>query len=511
MTPPIRRSIALSVAALLSGCAVGPDYKPLSQAELKVPAGFTAPPPATVGEADVSRWWQAFGDPLLTQLVERGLAANLDVAQAGARLRQARAQLRVARADLFPTVNASGSVNRSIGRSSNTSTIITNGTGTTGIDPTGTGAGTGATTATVISTGGDTTIYRAGFDAAYEVDLFGGIRRSVESARATADSSEATLHNTQLTIASEIALNYVQARLAQAQLAVARATLAAQDETLQIVDWRVQAGLVSSLDREQARTLRAQTAATIPQLETSYVAAVNRLAVLLGEAPGAVTALVDPVRPVPIAPVAIAEAIPAAVIARRPDVAAAERTAAADTAAIGVAEAQLYPALRLSGTLGGSGTAIGDVVSTAVGSLLGSLTAPIFQGGRLRAQVDSSRAAAAASLAAYRQTVLVALEEVENALTSVRAAEQREREQAIANEASNNAAIYARLQYRSGLIDFQSLLDTERSLLNANNSRTSALADRATATVQLYKALGGGWETAPMPATALATQSDKRP
>ncbi len=484
-----------TIPALLAGCAVGPEYRPQSASELKVPAAFAAPfPAATMAEADVARWWRAFGDPVLTGLVERGLAANLDVAQARGRLATARAQLRATRADLFPAVDATGSVTRSVGQGG-TSTIITNGTGT----------GAGANTAVVVDRGGDTTIYRAGFDAAYEIDLFGGIRRGIEAARAVAQSSEATLHDTQLTIASEIGLNYVDARLAQAQLAIATATLAAQDETVQIVGWRVQAGLVSSLDQEQARQLRAQTAASIPQIRTRYVAAVNRLAVLLGEAPGAVTAAIDPAAPVPLAPVAIAAAIPADVIRRRPDVAAAERTAAAETARIGVAQAALYPALRLSGTIGGSGTAVGDVVSTAIGSLLGSLSAPLFQGGRLRAQVAAQRGTAEAALAAYRQTVLVALEETENALTALANAETRERYQIEADAAARAAIVYARSQYRAGLIDFQTLIDSERTLLTADTNRAQARADRATATVQLYKALGGGWQAADAPAAAPAS------
>lgn len=472
---------------------MGPDYRPLTATDLKVPDQFAAArPAAAMEEADVARWWRRFGDPVLTDLVERGLAANLDVAQARGRLATARAQLRASRADLFPTIDATGSVTRSVGQGG-ASTIITNGTGTGG----------GANTAVVFDRG-DRTIYRAGFDAAYEVDVFGGIRRTIEAARAAAQSSEATLHDTQLTIASEIALNYVDARLAQTQLAIATATLTAQDETVEIVGWRVQAGLVSALDQEQARQLRAQTAASIPTLRTSYVAAVNRLAVLLGEAPGAVTPAIDAARPVPLAPVAIAAAIPADVIRRRPDVAAAERTAAAETARVGVAQAALYPALRLSGTIGGSGTAVSDVVSTAIGSLLGSLSAPLFQGGRLRAQVAAQRGTAEAALAAYRQTVLVALEETENALTALANAETRERSQIEADEAARAAILYARSQYRAGLIDFQTLLDSERTLLTADTNRAQARADRATATVQLYKALGGGWEAADAPAAAAA-------
>jgi NodT family efflux transporter outer membrane factor (OMF) lipoprotein len=472
---------ALLLVAVLSGCSVGPNYRPPSASALKVPAQFNAAAPASAARAvDLTRWWQGFGDPLLTQLVERALAANLDIDAAGARLRQARANLRGARGQALPSLGASGSVGRSIERD-----------GGSVIDP-----NTGQT----ISVGGDTTIYRAGFDAAWEADIFGGIRRSIESARAGAEGAEAELHFTQLSVASEVALNYLDARLAQERLRIARANLASQDETLRIVGWRVQAGLVSSLDLEQARQLRAQTAATIPTLETGYTAAVNRIAVLLGEAPGAVTALIDPPGSIPIAP-SPANPIPADLLQRRPDISSAERSLAAETARIGVEKAQLYPALRLSGSFSGSATALADVPSAMIGSLLSSITAPIFQGGQIRAAIEGQRASADAALAAYRSSVLTALEDVENALTALAASERRERDVMASAQAAQNAAVYARSQYRAGLIDFQSLLESERSLLSTQDNQASARADRATATVQLYKALGGGWEAAPQPAT----------
>ena len=486
MTRIASSSRALLLTALLAGCTVGPNYRPPSPAALKVPEKFNASAPAAAQQVDLARWWTGFDDPVLTQLVERSLAANLDIDAAGARLRQARATLRGAKGQALPTLGASGSVTRSVGRD-----------GGSVIDP---------DTGTTISTGGDTTVYRAGFDAAWEADIFGGIRRSIQAARADAEGAEAELHSAQLTVASEVGLNYLDARLAQERLRIARENLASQDETLQIVGWRVQAGLVSSLDLEQARQLRAQTAATIPTLETGYVAAVNRIAVLLGEAPGAVTSIIDPARAIPLAP-SVQTAIPADVLARRPDVAAAERTLAAETARIGVREADLYPALRLSGSFSGSDTSLGDLPSAAIGNLVAAITAPIFQGGQIRAAIEGQRASTDAALAGYKSAVLVALEDVENALTALSASERREREVIISAEAARNAAIYARAQYRAGLIDFQSLLESERSLLSSQDSQASARADRATATVQLYKALGGGWEAAPMPQTA----SSQRP
>lgn len=481
---PFARPIgAVSLLALLSACAVGPDYRAPTASALKVPDSFVS---ARAGEeTDLSRWWTSFDDPVLTQLVDRGLAANLDVAVAGARLRQARATLRQQQGSALPSLSASGSVARSIGNQ-----------GSTFVDP---------TTGQTISRGGDTTIFRAGFDASWETDLFGGIRRSIEAARANAESAESDLHFAQVSVAAELGLNYLNARQAQAQLDIARRNLASQDETVQIVEWRVLAGLVSSQDLEQARQLRANTAATIPNLETNYNSAINRIAVLLGEAPGAVNRLMAAIQPVPLPPEAIGAGIPAEIVQRRPDIAAAERTLAAETARIGVAEAQLYPALRLGGSFTGSDTSLADLPGSMIGNIVSSITAPIFNGGQIRAQIEGQRASTDAAFATYRQTVLTALEEVENALAALTAAERREREVIAAADAAQNAVLYARSQYQAGLIDFQSLLETERSLLSTQDSRATARATRATATVQLYKALGGGWEAAPTPATAFSS------
>lgn len=480
---PYRPIGAASLLALLSACAVGPDYRAPTATALKVPDRFVAQRAGE--EVDLARWWTSFDDPVLTQFVEKALAANLDVAVAGARFRQARASLRQQQGGALPSLSTNGSVSRSIGNQ-----------GSTFVDP---------TTGQTISRGGDTTIFRAGFDASWEADLFGGIRRSIEAARANAESARSNLHFAQVGIAAELGVNYLGARQAQAQLDIARRNLASQDETLQIVEWRVQAGLVSSLDLEQARQLRANTAASIPNLETSYNSAVNRIAVLMGEAPGAVNTLMVTRQPIPLPPQAIGAGIPAEIIQRRPDIAAAERTLAAETARIGVAEAELYPALRLGGSFTGSDTSLSDLPGSMIGNIVSSITAPIFNGGQIRAQIEGQRASTDAALATYQQTVLTALEEVENALAALTAAEQREREVSIAADAAENAVLFARSQYQVGLIDFQALLETERSLLSTQDNRATARANRATATVQLYKALGGGWEAAPMPATALSS------
>jgi NodT family efflux transporter outer membrane factor (OMF) lipoprotein len=453
-----RRVSLLLATALLSACtSVGPDYRAPNAAELRVPESYYGAQPAP-SPAELATWWTQLGDPQLNSLVQRAIAGNLDLAVAMTRLKQARESLVQAQAGLLPTAQGSGGVRRSVGE------------------------------------GNDQTTLSIGADASWEIDLFGGISRSIEAARADADASRYDLGAVRVAIISELVTNYVQARQAQQRLALARDTLAIADDNLEIAGWRVQAGLVSSLDVEQARGARAQTAATIPTIEAQYAAAAFRLAVLTGEAPGALRGELDASKPVPDAPAAIAVGIPADTLRQRPDVRAAERTLAAQTARIGVAQAQLYPNLQLSGNIGSTALGVGGLVDQLAGSLFAGITQLIFDGGRTRSQVRSQRAAAEGALATYKQTVLTALEDVENGLVSLDAAKRRRTEFAVALDAANNQAILARSEYRAGLTDFQTLLEAERALLSARDGQISSHADQTLAIVQLYRALGGGWD-----------------
>lgn len=463
----VRKSILVSALAL-AGCAAGPGYKTASSVALKVPDAYVSAPQGSAQQQDISTWWAAFDDPVLTDLVDRALRANPSIDVAGARLRQARASARQANASFFPSISASGSANHSEAVSGE------------GMAQTG---------------------YRAGFDASYEVDLFGAVRRNSQAARASAAASLASLHNSQRTIAAEVVVNYVQLRAAQARLAVARSNLAFQTETRDIVRWRTEAGLSSALDLEQAETQLAQTSAGIPSLETSLNAAANRLATLLGEAPGALREMEAKDGAIPIVDDQVSAGVPADLLRQRPDLVAAERALAGAVARIGVAKAALFPALRLSGSITGSSASIGGVTDTLIGSAVASLIAPIFQAGRLHADVIKARAEADAALATYRAAVLAALEESENALTGLDKTRIREERLAKAETSAQAAATYARAQFRAGQIDFQKLLESERSLLTAQDTHAAARAERALAAVQLYKALGGGWQKAPMPRT----------
>lgn len=475
------RTAAGTIACLcLAACAVGPDYHTPEMAPF-VPADYATRPTGEAERPDMASWWSSFDDPMLAALIDRGLADNLDIAVAVARLRQAREALVQARAARYPTLGASAGVTRNFTEGSSSNSVIVDN---------GSGSGSGV----IVDTGGSgNTRFSLSGDASWQVDILGEVSRSVEAARADRAVAALDLVGVRTSLAAEIATNYIQVRLAQARLAIAEDTLVTQDDNLQIAGWRVQAGLVSALDVEQARTQRAQTAATVPTLQTNLANAINRLGVLVGQAPGTLRPqLFDP-KPIPVGPPAIAVGIPADTLRQRPDVRSAERALAAATARIGVARAQLFPALNVTGNVGTSALALGSLGNLITGSLFAGLTQTIFDGGRLRAQVRSQRAAAEAAFATYRQTMLLGLEEVENALVALEAAKARRRELTVALDAANNAAIYARSQYRAGLTDFQTLLDSERSLLSARDSLASAEGDQSLALVQLYLALGGGW------------------
>ncbi|RJF92908.1 efflux transporter outer membrane subunit [Sphingomonas cavernae] len=456
----IRPFLTLSLAALTAACAVGPDYRPTPAIDLGVPDTYTRGGGERLSPLVLSIWWKRFNDPALNALIDRAMTENLDLAQSTARLKQARESLVQARAGQLPSVDGSAGAGRNFSNSS-----------------------------------ADRSSFSIGGDAAWEIDLFGGISRGIEAARADAEGAEYDLAAVRVAIVSEVVTNYVQLRLAQEQIRIARETLTNDRENYDIARWRVQAGLVSSLDEEQARAQLARTAASIPRIETSFSGALNRIAVLTGQAPGAATQALEKSEPIPIAPTDIATGVPADTLRQRPDIRGAERTLAAATARIGVAEAELYPALRITGNIGTSAFSLGGLADTITGGLFSGLSQTIFDGGRRRSQVRSQQAAAEGAFAAYRQSVLTGLEDVENALVALDSSRARAEQLAIALDAANNSAILARSQYRAGLTDFQTLLQTEQSLLIARESYAAIQADTALSIVQLYRALGGGWQT----------------
>jgi len=470
----------MGTGVMVTGCTVGPDYKLKYPGELGVPTNYSVP--ATPTAEDLTQWWTRFNDPVLVTIVDQARVANTDLGQAVARLRQARESLVQNRATLLPTLSGSGGYQRNENL---------RGGGRSFTLPDGTVVDTGG--------GGGTNSFSAGLSASYQLGLFGEVRRTVEASGAAYQASGYDYATTLISIESEVARNYMLARLYQQQLANARASLAIQDDNLEIAGFRVQAGLVSSLDSEQARSQRAQTGATIPALETQYNNAVSRLGVLTGQAPGALKATMAPVKAIPTVPTAVGVGVPADTLRQRPDVRAAERNLAAATARIGVAKAALYPALAISGSMNTNATSLAGIGSAITGSLFAGLTQAIFNGGRLRSQVRGAEAAADQALYAYRGTVLTALEDVENAIVALQNARAREAQFVIALDAATNTASLGRLQYRNGLTDFLTLNTAETALLSAQNGLTQARADKATALIQLYVALGGGWDPTTVP------------
>lgn len=470
----------------LGACAVGPNYRPPAKAALGVPDAYSTPA-AEGAVPDLQRWWTNFNDPQLDAIVDLALKQNLDIAQAVSRVRQARESLLQSRAALFPTVNANASYSRNINIRGQTFGQITN--------------------AGIVNEN-----YALSGDVSYTADIFGGVRRGVEASRGSYAASGYNLAQVQATIASEVVRNYVLLRAAQSSVAIARGSLAIQQDNLEIAGFRVQAGLVSSLDAEQARAQRAQTAANVPTLEQQFEQASNRIGVLTGQAPGALKGQLVTAAPIPKGPDAVPVGVPADIIRLRPDVRAAERTLAAATAQIGVAKAQLLPQLTLAGSINTNASSINALTDIITGRVFGQLAQTIFDAGRGRSVVRARRAQAEEAFAGYKAAVLGALEDVENALTALATAQARQRELAVAAEASENAATLARSQYRAGLTDITTLNNTEAALLSAQSGLVNARSDAAQALVQLYLALGGGWNAeAPPPTAEPLRQGDGQP
>jgi NodT family efflux transporter outer membrane factor (OMF) lipoprotein len=320
----------------------------------------------------------------------------------------------------------------------------------------------------------------------------------VRAADATLQARALTLAQTRVSVAAEVALSLLQLRGTQAREAIARRNLASQQQTLQIVQWRAEAGLVTQLDVEQARTAVEQTRAQLPALQSSAAQAMNALAVLTGRAPGSLNAELAAPGPLPAAPPDLVLAIPAEVLRQRPDVQAAERQLTAAAARVDEADAARLPSLSLSGSIGLNALSLGALGSGAgVASLLAGVSLPVFDAGRLRAQVQAQEAARDEATIAWRAAVLTALQEVEDALVSLRATREQLAAQQTAAASARVAATLAEQRYRSGLVDFQNVLQSQRTLLSAEDGVAATSTTLATAHVRLYKALGGGWSTTP--------------
>jgi multidrug efflux system outer membrane protein len=461
----LRAALIAGVSLTAAACAVGPNYK----APATPPAAFQNADPAVFTAANPeAEWWKAFGDPVLDQLVGQAFSANLDLKIAVARVGEARALFTEQKLDLLPHVTADGTYVKSDQQ-----------------QPGSNGQRVESST------------YQAGFDAGWEIDLFGRVRRGVEAASADAGAAQAELRDAQVTVAAEVARNYLELRGAQARLKVANRNLDTQRETVRLTKVRFDAGAGSPIDVASAQARLNATEAAIPVLITAEKRANYRLAVLTGQRPGALDALLAPretdTRPL-ITALPIGEA--GDLLRRRPDVQAAERRLASQTAQVGVATADLFPRVSVIGFVGflsGTSTGFGNAASKAW-SVAPSVSWPALDLGSAHARLRAARFRDDAALANYDQTVLRALEDLENALVSYR--QQQSQLVSLTNQvaASRRAAELARIQYKEGGIDFLVLLDAERTLLAAEDALSVSETGVNTDVVAIYKALGGGWK-----------------
>jgi NodT family efflux transporter outer membrane factor (OMF) lipoprotein len=473
----VKRAVLLA-ASLLAGCTVGPDYRrPTSP----VPPAFAERhSDARADDAALSTWWRAFADPELDTLVNRAIAQNLDVQSAAARIREARARERAAGAAGSPQVAANGSVTRQ--RISENAFPVPPGAGS------GSGAGFGLP-------GTEFTTWRAGFDASWEIDLFGRTRRSVEAAHARTDSAVWDRRDAQLIAAAEVARTYLTLRTLQQRLIAGEAEVARQRRSLQLVAAQARGGLVTGQDLARSQSQLALAEAALPPLNAGAEAQIHALGVLTGEAPEALVAELSPAKAQPAAPPAVPAGIPSDLLRRRPDIRAAERNLHAATADIGVATADLYPRFSL--------TAAPALVSTALGKLLvwgsrsfsaaAGVDWPILNGGRTRANIAVANARQEQALIAYRKTILTALQDVEDALGNIDGDRGQVTRLEQSRDMATRAEELARTRYRGGLVTYADVLDAQAQRISLDGQLIQARGALATDTIALFKALGGGW------------------
>ncbi len=472
-----RAIVVLGALAWLPGCMVGPDYR---RPDVATPAAWGELAPLdgarTTSRVDegtvVTAWWEGFDDPVLTSLVLRALQANFDVARAEARVREARASRKIAYSELWPHAEATGSYARER-------------TSANGIAP-GTRRGSWFN------------LFQVGFDASWELDVFGGIRRSIEASTANLEAAEADRDAVLLSLSAEVGLEYVTYRSLQQRVALATQNLDAQQATLDLTQRLFKAGLAPELDVTRAQAQVSTTAATIPLLRAQAAQSVHRLGTLIGQLPMTLTDELRPEGDIPQAPRLVSVGLPSELLLRRPDVARSERQLAAATADIGVATRDLFPRFFLTGMGGLQSLKASDLFDwqSRIASLGPSISWSIFQGGAIRANIALQTATQEELLAAYRAAVLQAFQDVEDALSGF-SNDQLSRDQlSTAVGANDRAAELARRLYGQGLTDFLNVLDAQRTLFESQDALAQSQRDVALDLVSLYKAVGGGWEVA---------------
>jgi NodT family efflux transporter outer membrane factor (OMF) lipoprotein len=452
---------------LAGGCMVGPDFKPPRE---KVPENWTgltnvntnvtAASSANSSPAQFTAWWNKFNDSTLVWLIGEAFRTNLDLQLAESRLRQARASRGIVAGPLYPTLNANGAYTRQWAVHTNNN------------------------------------YFAAGLDSVWELDIWGGTRRNIESANANIMAARESVHDAQVTLAAEIALDYIQLRADQEQIDIAANNLKSEQRTAALTHQRLAAGFVSALDVANAEAQVATTASAIPVLEAAARQNIYALSVLLNRLPGDLVEQLSKTGPVPLTPPDVPVGLPSDLLRRRPDIRVAEAQWHAATAQIGVAKSDLFPQFSLTGGINYQSDIARTLFagSSRLWTVGPSVNWPILQGGSIAANVRLQKALTQQAGLTYRQTVLEALQEVENALIAF--AKEWDHRQAL-NEAvtQNRKAVDLSMQlYTQGTTDFLSVLDAQRSLYVSENALSQSKASISTDLVALYKALGGGWE-----------------
>lgn len=470
-------TVAAGAAVTLTAChPVGPDY---TEPQLNAPAEWADPlalpgAPKPEATADLSKWWTHLNDPVLSSLMDRAVAGNLDLKIATARIREARAARSFSAAGDAPTVDASGSYNR-VRNSENS--------GTTG---------------SLVQTGDGRNLWAAGLDAAWEFDVFGGVRRAVEAADADIGSAVWNRRNLTVSLLAEVALNYIDLRTAQQRIAATRGNVDTQSKTVDLATNRFTTGLDSGIDSTRARSQRAATRSLIPALESQARQAIYRLSVLTGQNPGTLVAELDTAGPIPTIADGqpIAMGAPTDLIRRRADLRQAERDLAGATARIGVATADLYPRFRLNGTVGLSTQYVknwveGDSLFWGIGP---GVSWNLFDGGAIRANIAVTEARTEQLAVNYQNTLLNALRETDSAAIAYVKNQQRAADLAEAVKEQQRAVELANQLFAKQLTNFLTVLDSQRRLFELQDQLVESQGDVGTSLVALYKALGGGWE-----------------
>jgi outer membrane protein, multidrug efflux system len=490
---PQRLTTCLALAATLPGCTVGPSYHRVA---VETPPAYSelvanADSGAAAADADLGTWWQRFNDPQLTDLIRRALAGNPDLQAAVSRVRAARLQVVEARSAEYPSLSADADAITFNKKSA-----------------------APAADSSDFALPSHLNLFAAALDASWEIDLFGGTRRSVEAAKANSEAALWARRDGQVTLVAEVANDYLTLRMLQTRIAIGNAELARQKSLYELIAARRQTGFVTRLDVNQQGTLVETAAAQIPQLEQQDKIEAHAIAVLLGELPETLAKELNATpASIPPEPPGLPPGLPSELLQRRPDLREAERRLAAANAQIGVAQAARFPKLNLIGLATVASTSAGDLFSSKnfATAGVGMASAPLLDAGKLRAQVDVAKEEEQQASLAYRAVVLGAFRDVEDALARYNAEATRRQALARSLDAAQNSLSIAKDQYQTGFVTFINVLQAENALSNAQDQLTQSDAQVLTDLVALYKALGGGWSPSEGGAPQTRTTRDEHP